>query len=557
MAGINTLQEIFEKRGEEWTRNFLFSSAVTEKVDAYRFSFELSRNGKLRYFGKNAEEPLNRIDRTVSDLYETVISKIEKLPEAIIINLPKSHRFGFNWIPAEGLTITDITLRQHGKVVKQLQEKEILDKWAKLLHVDSAKIIECHWSNESVDSIVESLKKGDSVLDGWDSAKTYVLKSPTGIAKIAPKDLRPAKQTKSHTFDLLLLQIYEHIDSLDLERFSFRSERPDERYIEIVCEAFNHFVEDKGKEFLEMGVQKPMFLQKSGKFNLRWIHNEKTLAILENINYEYLLSIFLANLRKPKKAIGLLSESFVSKYNGKIYQIDELVRSKDDYGFPEFNTILEREYQELETPKESQRFSDNEQLKAIGMIQTFFAKPLANTDANKNDTAFECNVLIINIGQFTNRLLAECERILKESGKSFVLIHDENAGKSCLWGLTPDIGKTAAQTMAKAYPHIFESCNSMANINLESINKSLGERKAIRIFSGRSIDALQKEHEVCTLINDSSKKIEITQIKGNLDKEISVCIENGNMLKYKEIFPEALHNFWNNMQSTWLSKAYH
>ena len=555
MAGINTLQEIYEKRGEEWTREFLSSSVVTEKVDAYRFSFEISRNGKLRYFGKNGEEPLNRIDRTVSDLYENAISKIEKLPEAILINLPKSHRFGFNWIPSEGLTLTDITLRQHGKVVKQLQEKEIVGKWAGLLHVNTAKTLEGQL--DQVDTLIESLKTGKGVFEGWDPSKTYILKSPTGIAKIAPKDLRPARQAKSHTFDLLLFQMYEHIDSLDLERFSFRSERPDERYIEIVCEAFNHFVKDKGKEFMEMGVKKPAFLEKSGRFNTRWIRNEKTLAILENSTYEYLLSIFLTNLRKPKKAIGLLSESFVGKYNSKINQIDEIVRSKDDYGFPEFNTILEREDREVEAPKESEGFSDNEHLRAVGMMQTFFARPFANTNEDKDEVVHECNVLLINMGQFTNRLLNECERILKESGKSFALIHDENAGRSCLWGMSPEHGKTAAQLIVKEYPHVFDYCDSMSNPNLESINKRIGERKAVRVFSGRPVDALQKEHEVWTVIGGNIGELEISQIKGNLDKEIADSVETGNTVKFKEIFPETLHNFWNTMQSSWLSKAYH
>ena len=101
MAGINTLQEIYEKRGPEWTRDFLSSELrITEKAEAYRFSFEKSKNGKLRFYGKNAEYPLNRIDRTVSDLYESAITKVKNLPDSLISSIPSSHRFGFSLVPS-------------------------------------------------------------------------------------------------------------------------------------------------------------------------------------------------------------------------------------------------------------------------------------------------------------------------------------------------------------------------------------------------------------------------------------------------------------------------
>lgn len=560
MAGINTLQEIYEKRGGDWTKEFLSSELrITEKTDAYRFSFEMSRNGKLRFYGKNAEMPLNRIDRTVSDLYEGAISKIEKLPEGILINLPKNHRFGFDWTVESKLSLTDITLRQNGKVTKQIHDIAILEKWANLLHVK--------WGDElhngkldeaTVHSILHSLETNTPLLlESAGIHKTYILRGDAGIVKICPPAIRSQKPQKSHSFDLLLLQIYEHIQSLELDKFSFRSSRPDERYIEVVCEAFNHFIADKGLEFLEMGIQKPSFLEKSGKFNKRWIKNTKTLDILETHNsYEYLLSIFLTNLRKSKKPTGLLTESFVSKYNQKISDLDELVRHSDSYGFPEFNSILEKEI-EIET---NSGFSGDEHIKAIGMLQSYFAMPFSNTNEDVEESKeipHECCAMVINMGQFTNKVLKECERLLQLNGKSFVLIHDESAGEHCLWGLNPRSGKLAAQQIVKDYPHIFECYESMKHPTLEKINKSAGERKVTHIYTGRSCQGLQKEYEsYVTMLGGYIGEAEISQLKGNMDKEITECMEKDDFAKFKDIFPEGVQKFWNSMQTDWNAKAY-
>jgi len=556
MAGINTLQELYRKKGESWTREFLSSDLrITEKAEAYRFSFEMSRNNKLRYFGKNSEYSLNRIDRTVSDLYEAAISQIEKLPEAILINLPKNHRFGFNWIPESGLTLTDITLRSHGKVTKQIHEKPVLERWSSLLHVKWGDELHNGKLEESqVASILESLRSNElPMLTEGHSNKTYVIRGKETIAKIAPPLVKERIQ-KSHTFDLLLLQIYEHVESLEMERFAFHTARPDEKYIEFVCEAFNRFITEKGAEFLAMGIKKPGFLEKSGKFNRKWIKNTQTLKILENSNFEYLLSIFLTNLRKPKKASGLLSESFVSRFNQKINELDDFVRNSDDYGFPEFNTIIEKESE----IKEDDGFSTTDHLKAVGMMQTFFAAPSGsiNVDEDEEKVVHECHALLINMGQFTNKVVAECERIQGLTGKSFVLIHDVSAGKHCLWGMSPETGGKAAAHVAKDYPQLFECSESMTNPSLDKICNSFGERQISKVFTGRSAVALQKECESQQALGISTFETEVSQLKGNQDKEISECMDKEDFSNFKKIYPESIQKFWNNMQSEWSEKAY-
>lgn len=557
MAGINTLQEIYEKRGAEWTRDFLSSELrITEKAEAYRFSFEKSKNGKLRFYGKNAEYPLNRIDRTVSDLYEAAITKIKNLPDSLISSIPSSHRFGFNWSPESGLTLTDINIRQNGKVTKQLHEQHVMEKWASLLRVKwGADLYRGRLEDSKINSLMESLKDGrQPILESVGVQKTYILKGDDGIVKIAPPQLREESRGKSHSFDLILMQIYEQLESLDLEKFSFRSARPDERYIEIVCEAFNRFAQRRGDEFLSLGIKKPGFLDRSGKFNPRWIKNTKTLSILESqSDYEYLLSIFLINLRKPKKSSGLLTESFVGQYNSKINEINEQIRSVDEFGFPEFSIVLEGEM------RGETGFSDNDHLRAVGMMQSYFASPFQNTNEETETDApvHECNMLFMNMGQFTNKVLKECERMLQLTGKSFALVHDESAGNSCLWGMGPSAGKAAAEEMVKEYPHIFECYESLSRPGIKKLMSVGGERKISRIYTGRPSHHLLKECESIALLTGQAPDVDIVHLSMNSDKDISECMQKEDYGKFKSIFPNGIQKFWHTMQKDWQKKAYY
>jgi len=555
MAGINTLQEAYKKRGEGWTRDFLTSELkITEKTEAYRFSFELSQWGKLRFYGKNGEQPLNRIDRTVSDLYENAITKIEKLPEAILINLPKSHRFGFNWSQEGGLALTDITVRQRGKVTKQIHEKDVLHKWANLLHVNwGDDVLQGKLEETTVESLLESLRDGKQPsLGNINEKKTYIIRGEHSVVKIAPAFVPMAKTTKSHTFDLLLMQIYEHLQSLDFSRFAYRSERSDERYIEIVCEAFNRFVDAKGNEYSEMGIEKPHFLEKSGKFNKKWVRNQRTLELIEgNTKYEYLLSVFLTNLRKPKKATGLLTESFVENFNEKIYELESSVRDCEEFGFPEFSVVIEKETKELG----DSGFSEDDSMRAVGMMQSFFAQPFHNTN-EEEETIHEANLLYMNLGDFTNRALRECEAIMKKTGKGFVIVHDERAGSASQWGLSPAEGLLATKQLVKDHPHIFESYDTIQFPSLQNFLRAGGERKIKRLYTGRGCDSLLKECETHNMISGKQNSVEISKLNANNQKEIEECMHGDDFVKFKQLYPESIQKFWSSMHKEWQSKAY-
>ena len=85
MAGIKSISKVLSKVGEEKLRELLSQEVrVTEKFDAFRFSFEKHpKTYKIQYYGKNGKTPLSRVDRSISDLYEAAIEYIENLPYEI------------------------------------------------------------------------------------------------------------------------------------------------------------------------------------------------------------------------------------------------------------------------------------------------------------------------------------------------------------------------------------------------------------------------------------------------------------------------------------------
>lgn len=553
MAGINTLQEAYKKRGGDWIQEFLSSNLkITEKADAYRFSFERSQRGKLRFYGKHAEQPLNRVDRTVSDLYEGAISRIEKLPEGLIDNLPKNHRFGFDWSQEEGLALTDIVVRQQGKIVKQIHESEVLQKWSKLLGVKQGEeFYQGNLEKVVVDSLMESLQQGIQPVIGSDK-KTYILRGGDSIIKIAPEATKFTKREKSHTFDLLLIQIYEHLQELDFSKFAYRSDRSDDRYLEVVCEAFNHFVESRGGEFVEMGIKKPDFLSRSGKFNKRWLRNKKTLALIEsNLQYEYLLSVFLTNLRRPKKANGLLTESFIESFNEKLYELENSVRDCEEFGFPEFSVVVEKAGE----PSPTTEFSDEDTMKATGMLQTYFSKPFSNTNEEK-EVLHQANLLFMNVGMFTNRVLRECESILKSTGKGFVIIHDERAGTASKCGMASVEGQLAAKQLVIDYPHLFDCAETIVFPTLNALLKAGGERQIVSIYTGGNCDSLVKEKETHNALKKDAIETKISRVNAHNLEEVEACLHDDDFVKFKQIYPESIQKFWSAMRSSWQTKAY-
>ena len=151
MAGIAHLSEIYDKRGKDFVQK-LFDREVTvnEKLDASAFAMEKGQNGELLFYKRNTDIPISLIDRTIMRLYEKPIHHFTTLDSELLSQIPVGWRFGMEFfidekpqaiaydrIPKNNLVLSYIHIKNgSGKVVRTVQDKTELDRWAELLDIE-------------------------------------------------------------------------------------------------------------------------------------------------------------------------------------------------------------------------------------------------------------------------------------------------------------------------------------------------------------------------------------------------------------------------------------
>jgi hypothetical protein len=573
MAGIKHITELYKKLGEEGLREILNKELrITEKFDAFRFSFEKnSQNYKLYFYGKNGKTPINKIDRTLSDLYEGAIDYIESLPYEIRKDLPLRHRFGFSWFPTKnplstdyerrpknGLVLTDITIRdKKNDVTRDVNENEVYKRYAKILGVEYAEPIHSGKLDESmVESLINIAKnKEDAGLltESFDTKgylnqlhpniEAMIFESEDQLFKISHNEEITKSEKRSHMFDLLLMDILEHIETFNILGIKCASTKIDEAYIEAVSEIFNDYVDKRGKEYLESNMEKPTFLSKSGKFNKRLIKNPKTRMLVEkDAQYEYLLSVFLANLRKPKFASGLLNESTVHRFNSKIEEIDKAIG--DDYSFLEFTTIIKEEKEE-DIPKKG----EPDYAKAVHLLTKVF-DPERKLEIGKDPI----NVLIINAGLLTNRIKEEAERLYSSNKHKCILIHCEDLRNRYFGADEKNIEKILAKFVTE-HDDLFAGYYTINRpILSQIINKLRPKYEPMLIHAEFDVASLQKELEGTEAIYSSPsglmKSIKVAPIKDLRRKALLGSLENDVYKDFTNLTPSCVHPYWKDIKSS-------
>jgi hypothetical protein len=577
MAGIKNIRDLYKKVGEKVLREVLEGEIrVTEKFDAYRFAIEKNpHNYKIYFYGKNGKAPLTKIDRTLSDLYEGAVEYIESLPYEVQKSLPLRHRFGFSWFPSKnpilteyerrpknGLILTDITIRdKNNDVTRELHESEIYQRWANIFSVEYAAPIHNGCLDESVVNFLMQIAKDEEesqMLAESFETKGYlnnlhpniealIFETKDVLFKISQNEESTVSEKRSHMFDLLLMDILEHVETFNVSGVRCAAQRTDEAYLEAVSEIFNDYVDKRGNFYLDTQMEKPKFLQKSGKFNKKWIKNPKTRSILEkDKRYNYLLSVFLANFRKTKYPSGLLNESIVNRYNRKIEDLNKVIG--DDFGFLEFSTIIRED-------KEEKIKRDPDYARAVGLMTRFF-DPSRNFEEGEK----QVNVIITNAGMLTNRIKEIADSMMSSNGKKVVVIH-------CGTYLRREFGANAdsiEKILAKFINTDTETFADYRMIDLPIASQVLNvlrphyEPVSINM-SGNHI-SMQKEIEGTSVVysNQSGlmKRLQVAPIKDLRRKSLLGTLENDAYKKFCELTPECVHPYWPEIKNSFDKYTY-
>ena len=368
---------------------------VTEKINGS--SFHVKREGSdFVYFKSGSKDAMNVVDRTIVRYYENAIRHFKSVSNTAVEDMPFDWRFGFEYLgdnktmdieydilPKSNLILTHIQVMQPSnpnKVRKVIRDTKILNKWANLLEVapppvlfegilhsgqkDEIKRILAMSVNEFKQSFEDEGKptftraifgifnqnmKQSALMD--DLAKDvagFIVNFHDGKSLQSfklEKFNKPKKEDRkpSDMYQITILDIVEHLTQFNFEDINLEQESADKRYLELMSEVFNNYVEKNATKYIGAKFDSaefsdsPMF-----ELNHKFLHNERTLTLVQDKILSELFKITLGSFRKKRnKETELISADLMQNINSIIEKIDSLIMGEvDENDVMTFNKYL-------------------------------------------------------------------------------------------------------------------------------------------------------------------------------------------------------------------------
>jgi cytidyltransferase-like protein len=389
MSGINHLYDIYNKKGANFI-NDLFNQFVTinEKMDGSAFTFERDReSGRFKFYRRDQRNPITLVDRTLMRYYEKPINYIESLPPHVIEKIPRGWRFGLEYFannkPVE--IVYDRTPKNHlilsyvhqldesRKIIKTIQDKDLLDTWADLLGVERPPIIfqgildstqkiklmeflETPFKdlvekfrtnsfvrfiistlnpelsktalNEDLDKDVEGIvfRFGDPDKEGETVLAKMVDPIFTEIAK--SKYQEKAQKKPSDFLGITLMDVMNFILEEGVRSFDIDGDTEDERYISFISDVFVRFLDRYENKYKNADYEEPEYLKKEEfRLNKDLINDRRVLKYLEkDQTFESLYKLILNSFRKIKtRAGGIINKGMQEQFNSLVEEIRRYV----------------------------------------------------------------------------------------------------------------------------------------------------------------------------------------------------------------------------------------
>ncbi len=615
MAGINNLTEIYSTKGKEFTEK-LFDKHVTinEKNDGSSFSFEKNKiTKKLDFYKRNTEIPISLIDRTLMKLYEAPIQYLEGLEQSLLDKIPMGWRFGTEYFandntseiahgkkPKNNLVLSYIHVKNNmGKLVRTVQDKEELDKWADLLNIERSPIIfQGHLSNEQKVQILEFLNtpfeklvdkfktesfvkhiimilnpKLQKVLNseehksiegvvfrfGEDGDKESILaKLVDPVFELMSKNKSSGREEEPNDiFQLTVIDLTNFIESLNFSKFKPKGRDLETRYLNFICQVFNDFIEKFGDTYKSMKFNEPSFMnKKSFDLNTDFIKNDKTLELLKtDESFEKLFKIILASFRKKKKKpTGIFTSELIQQFNGTVDKIHDHLAINEPIAlseseiptFGEFRTSR-KEY--LETDDDVDEFiefgnktleEDVEKEPEIKQKETKKAKPI------KGKT--KVNIMVGRFQIIHNGHMAMAKDLYDINGLPVVLVvvHPGNnkSGKS---PFTVSTINTVLQHLPENSEGVIKDYCVITRGFIDDVMNKLRELNYEPVLWGAGEDRI---HDYKKQIEHNFKKDNELKIPEDFQlvqtdrygsgTEVRKAIEDGDFGKFKSLVPKSV-----------------
>ena len=379
-----TFQELINNRGDEFI-NRLFTLPVTvyEKLDASQFSFECDTDGNFSFYKQDQNTPISKIDITLSQYYNNAIKHFQNLSLDKIKIIPPNWRFcceyfidknpvyiSYDKMPKNGLVLINI-IDNSGNGKKVLDNKQLLEEWADFLDIENPPLIfQGLLSEQQKNKIMEFVRTpNDKLKEKFETnsfirhllsilhperSTSFLRDSDRGLiegvvfrfgnesenftAKIIDPIFYSRKienNTKksslpSDIYWLTLLDIVEYLQGVNISNYNIEGETSEERYLSLICNIFNDFIQKYGSKYKDVDFELPKFMQKEAfKVGLEYIPNKQTSKlIMSEESWQNVFKVILAAFRKKKKGTNqFFTEYVLNCFNSIVQEISNLCSS--------------------------------------------------------------------------------------------------------------------------------------------------------------------------------------------------------------------------------------
>lgn len=380
---LQNLKKYFEGSNSNEFMDLLSNKCiVTERIDGS--SFHVKRNKTdFSYYKSGSKTEMNAVDRTIVRYYENAIRHFKTITEEAKLDMPFDWKFGFEYLgdnktidieydvlPKSNLVLTHIQVMQPSnpnKVRKVIRDNKILNKWADLLEVNRPPVLfegilhsgqksaiidvletsvnefEDRFENPDrpsftrvVYSIFNENQKASALMNDLSKdVSGFIVNFHDGkevktfILEKFNKQPRPERKP-SDMYQISILDIVEHFMQFDIESIELKEENSDIRYLELMSEMFNSYIQDNATKYIGAKfdsadfAESPMF-----ELNHKFIKNEKTLTLLQDKTLAELFKITLGSFRKKRsKDTDIINGDMLKSLNDVVEKVENKILAK-------------------------------------------------------------------------------------------------------------------------------------------------------------------------------------------------------------------------------------
>jgi hypothetical protein len=439
MAGINTLLNIYEQRGDAFLKNLLNNYVIINKqLNGSFFGMSASQDGAMRFYKTGGE--ITQIDRILMKYYDRAIAQMESVSPNVKAGLPNNLMFGMEYFNVDGadenagpqncLTLSYIRILDNSSTAKYVHDKQILDKWADALGVNRPPILFSGYLDErqktSVldfvytpgDQLLERfraksftthvleilgapLAEGDSIdevvfrfyeNEGNDENVTLAKMIDPVFAEILKRNEEGPRKIPNDYLYLIVIDLMNFIEMYnlkDLMSVTDKSNTFEENYISLIDKIYVDFIDKFKYKYLDVSLQLPEFMRRPEfDVNVDMIRSDKVKELISVCDtfkeiYKILLNFFRKKRNKPA---GLFNSALVLQFNKLVDKIKNVVIGTDvlESHFPsfyEFTGSISEDFDYISTMSIKQRYEKYKKSQKVNIVVDYF-QPVTNDHVN-------------------------------------------------------------------------------------------------------------------------------------------------------------------------------